>query len=79
VLQPGEPWTARIKALRANSSAKSHAELDESTELDEGNPAELAGQYRELVARLPHVNVLGGCCGTDARHVREIAAACMPP
>jgi S-methylmethionine-dependent homocysteine/selenocysteine methylase len=79
VLAPGEAWTMRIRALRANSSAKSHAELDESTELDEGNPAELAAQYRELVARLPQINVLGGCCGTDARHVREIAAACARP
>jgi S-methylmethionine-dependent homocysteine/selenocysteine methylase len=78
VLEPGAAWTARIRALRANASKKNHAELDESTELDEGNPAELGRQYRALVARLSHINVLGGCCGTDHRHVREIAAACAP-
>jgi S-methylmethionine-dependent homocysteine/selenocysteine methylase len=75
-LEAGESWTARIRALRANSSRKSHAELDESPEIDEGNPAELGSQYRELRERFPHINVLGGCCGTDHRHVRQIAAAC---
>lgn len=76
VLEPGEPWTGRIGALRANSSDKSHAELNESPTLDEGDPAELGSQYRQLVAHYPHFRVLGGCCGTDHRHVREIAAAC---
>jgi homocysteine S-methyltransferase len=75
-LEAGEAWTERIGAIRANSSRKSHAELDESTELDEGDPVELAGQYRALVEKLPRLRVLGGCCGTDSRHIREIAAAC---
>jgi len=75
-LEPGERWTGRIRGLRANSSCKSHAELDESPELDEGNPTELAAQYRALLDKHPHINVLGGCCGTDHRHIREIAAAC---
>lgn len=76
VLAAGEGWTQRIRGVRANSSAKSHAELDESPELDEGNPAELGAQYRALLERFPGISVLGGCCGTDARHVREIAEAC---
>jgi S-methylmethionine-dependent homocysteine/selenocysteine methylase len=66
----------RIRGLRANSSAKSHAELDESPELDEGDPVALGQQYRALRRRFPHLGVLGGCCGTDHRHVREIALAC---
>lgn len=76
VLEPGEPWTERIGGLRANSSSKSHAELNESPTIDEGNPVELGAQYRALVERFPHFRVLGGCCGTDQRHIREIAAAC---
>src|SRR5688572_4659313 len=68
-LPPGAPWTARIRGLRANASTKSHAELDQATELDVGNPDELGRQYRELRARLPNLNVLGGCCGTDLRHI----------
>jgi homocysteine S-methyltransferase len=76
-LAAGEPWTMRIRGLRANSSRRSHAELDESPELDEGDPVELGAQYRDLRARFPHINVLGGCCGTDHRHVREIALACV--
>lgn len=66
----------RIRGLRANASRKSHAELDESTVLDSGNPAELAAQYRGLRQRLPGLSVLGGCCGTDHRHVAAIFAAC---
>jgi homocysteine S-methyltransferase len=77
VLTAGGSWTERIRGLRANASAKSHAELDESPELDEGSPPELGAQYRALLDRLGHVNVLGGCCGTDHRHVRCIAEACV--
>jgi S-methylmethionine-dependent homocysteine/selenocysteine methylase len=73
-----EPWVDRIRGLRANASTKSHAELNESTELDVGNPAELAAQYAGLRRRLPNLNVMGGCCGTDHRHVDAIAAACAP-
>ena len=62
--------------MRANASTKSHAELDEATELDQGDPAELGRQYAQLKRRLPGLNVLGGCCGTDHRHVERIAAEC---
>ena len=74
-LTPGAPWTARIRGIRANASTKSPAELDQATELDIGNVAELAQQYRDLRARLVNLNVLGGCCGTDLRHLEAIAAA----
>ena len=73
-----EPWVDRIRGLRANASTKSHAELNESTELDVGDPAELGAQYAGLRGRLPNLNVMGGCCGTDHRHVDAIAAACAP-
>jgi S-methylmethionine-dependent homocysteine/selenocysteine methylase len=74
-----EPWVNRIRGLRANASRKSHAELNESTELDIGNPDELGAQYADLKRRLlPGLNVVGGCCGTDHRHVERIAAACAP-
>lgn len=76
VLEPDEHWTQRIGALRANSSSKSHAELNESPTIDEGDPVELGAQYKSLVTTFPHLRVLGGCCGTDHRHIRAIAAAC---
>jgi S-methylmethionine-dependent homocysteine/selenocysteine methylase len=76
-LKTGESWTKRVRAVRANSSRKSHAELDESPTLDEGNPQELGAEYRALRARFPQINVLGGCCGTDHQHIAEIAAACL--
>jgi S-methylmethionine-dependent homocysteine/selenocysteine methylase len=74
-LEDGAPWVERLGGLRANASRKSHAELDESEELDEGDPAELAERHRELHPRLPNVSVVGGCCGTDHRHVAAIADA----
>ncbi len=71
----GAGWTDRIGAVRANASAKSHAELDESPTLDEGDPAELARCHLELSARLRNLAVVGGCCGTDHRHVGRIGRA----
>jgi len=68
----GEPWVDRIGGLRANASAKSHAELDESDSLDDGDPAELGAHYGELRPSLPRVTVIGGCCGTDHRHIGEM-------
>jgi S-methylmethionine-dependent homocysteine/selenocysteine methylase len=65
----------RIGGLRVNASRKSHAELDEATELDEGDPAALEGEHAELLGHLPNVTVIGGCCGTDARHVAAAGAA----
>lgn len=70
------PWARRIGGLRANASRLSHAELDEARELDAGDPDELGAQYAELLRRLPSLRVLGGCCGTDHRHVARIAEAC---
>lgn len=71
----GEAWTDRIRGIRANASSKSHAELDNSEELDTGDPVELGGQYGELLDKLKNLNVLGGCCGTDFRHIKAICNA----
>ncbi len=75
VLAEGGEELERIRGVRANASSKSHAELDEAEELDDGNPAELGQQYLYLRDRLKSLNVVGGCCGTDQRHVEEIAKA----
>ena len=71
----GEPWIQRLGGLRTNASAKSHVELDGADELDEGDPADLAARHASLQALLPNVNVLGGCCGTDHRHIDAICDA----
>lgn len=75
-LETGAAWTLRIRGLRANASRCSHAELDEAEILDEGNPEEFGGEHAAIIAQHPHINVLGGCCGTDRRHVESIADAC---
>ncbi len=62
-------WRSRIVGLRANASTRSHAELDAATELDEGDPVALARAQDDLRPRLPNLALVGGCCGTDARHV----------
>jgi homocysteine S-methyltransferase len=71
-----EPWTKRLRGLRANASKRSHAELDAAPDLDAGDPVELGRQYRDLRAKMRQFTVLGGCCGTDHRHVEQICFAC---
>jgi homocysteine S-methyltransferase len=66
-------WTRRIHGVRCNASRQSHAELDEAEVLDDGDVRELANGYRGLVDSMPWLNVFGGCCGSDLRHVTEIA------
>ena len=70
-------WVNRIGAVRANSSRRSHAELDQSTELDDGDVSELAQDYHQLLHMLPGLHVVGGCCGTDLRHVAAIGRSCL--
>jgi homocysteine S-methyltransferase len=78
VLDGPGPWD-RVLGIRANASEKSHAELDEAEELDEGDPVDLARRYLEIGERLPHLTVLGGCCGTDHRHIACVAEAWLAP
>ncbi len=73
VLDTSAVWTLRIGGIRSNASRQSHAELDSAETLDDGDPVELAELNAELLSRLPNIRVLGGCCGTDHRHVGCIA------
>jgi S-methylmethionine-dependent homocysteine/selenocysteine methylase len=75
VLEEDGAWKERIRGLRANASKMSHAELDEAEELDPGNPDELASDYVALRSKLPNLTVIGGCCGTDHRHIAAISKA----
>lgn len=70
-------WVSRIGSLRANASRQSHAELDESSVLDDGNADDLARDYQALLQLLPGLHVVGGCCGTDLRHVAAIGHQCL--
>jgi S-methylmethionine-dependent homocysteine/selenocysteine methylase len=79
VLESGGDWRGRVRGIRANASRMSHAELDEADELDDGDPHELGRQYEQLLSSVPDITVLGGCCGTDLRHVQQIAATCVRP
>jgi S-methylmethionine-dependent homocysteine/selenocysteine methylase len=78
-LEAGGAWLERLRGIRANASRRSHAELNEAPDLDAGDPAELGAQYRDLVGRFPRITVVGGCCGTDDRHIACIGAACRHP
>jgi homocysteine S-methyltransferase len=78
-LEKGESWVKRLRGLRANSSMRSHAELDNSPDLDTGDPLDLGRRYAHLRGALgTRFNIFGGCCGTDHRHVSAIAEACLP-
>lgn len=76
-IDPDAAWVARIVGIRANASRCSHAELDAAEELDDGDPQDLANHYRVLERLLPNLQVFGGCCGTDIRHITAIAGACL--
>ena len=76
-LDQDDVWVRRIRGIRANASRCSHAELNESTELDDGNPTEFGEQLEGLRSRRPHLTILGGCCGTDHRHVAAVCRSCV--
>lgn len=77
VLNSDQAWVKRIGGIRANASCKSHAELEESTELDAGNPQELGKQYKQLKTHLHNLKVVGGCCGTNHQHIAAMTQACF--
>jgi homocysteine S-methyltransferase len=78
-LATSDAWLGRIRGLRANASTLSHAELDAATELDAGDPIDLSQRYKSLRRQLKHLCVMGGCCGTDHRHIAAICEACFSP
>lgn len=78
LVERGGDWLDRIRGLRANASTRSHAELDAATELDAGDPVDLGRRYARLRQVMPRLTVLGGCCGTDHRHVAAISRFCAP-
>lgn len=67
-----EPWVKRVRGIRANASSLEKGTLCQLGHLEEGDPEELAGQYADLKSSYPHMNVFGGCCGTDEVHIRKI-------
>ena len=73
ILEAGSGWTDRIRGVRLNASRMSHAELDNATELDDGDAADLGRQVGDLCRKFPRIHVVGGCCGTDLRHIAEMA------
>ena len=76
VLEQDGAWNERIHGLRANASKMSHAELDEAEELDAGDPEELAARLRGAALRRFRTSTcVGGCCGTDHRHIDAISKA----
>ena len=77
VLAGDEPWVKRVRGLRPNASTRSHAELDEAEDLDAGDPVDLAARLGALRSRLPELTVVGGCCGTDERHIGEMCRAVL--
>lgn len=79
ILHEGGEWVNRIHGIRANASAKSHAELDESTSLDIGDKCQLANDYSALKGLLPALRIVGGCCGTDHTHLEMICEQFFSP
>jgi S-methylmethionine-dependent homocysteine/selenocysteine methylase len=79
VLESGDGWRERLRGVRANASTRSHVELDASDTLDSGDPEALGRDYRALRSLLPGLTILGGCCGTDHRHIEAMCRATHVP
>lgn len=77
-LSPDDRWRQRVRGIRANASPKSHAELNEASTLDEGDPAAFGVLHAALREQFPALCVIGGCCGTDQRHVEQAYLALGP-
>lgn len=77
VLETDEPWVKRIRGIRGNASTRSHAELDSAPDLDSGDPIDFGKRYRALRGRQAQLTILGGCCGTDCRHVEQVRFSCL--
>lgn len=76
-LENAGEWKNRKRGIRANTSTKSHEELDNSDALDSGDICALAEEYRELNRLLPKLAVAGGCFGTDHTHLEAICDAVL--
>lgn len=78
-LEREEDWISRIGGIRANASTKSHAELDDATDLDRGDVNDFGQRYGVLKRNYPSIRVLGGCCGTDHIHIEAVCENCLRP
>jgi S-methylmethionine-dependent homocysteine/selenocysteine methylase len=70
-LVPGD-WIMRLGGFMPNAVAMETVDLCKLGHLEDGDPVELGAQMSTLARRFPHINVWGGCCGTDSRHIGEI-------
>jgi S-methylmethionine-dependent homocysteine/selenocysteine methylase len=77
LLNLDEDWTQRIHGVKCNASKKSHAELEQCTEIDEGDPIEFAQDNQQLLYKLKNLNIFGRCCGTDTKHLEQICKTCI--
>jgi S-methylmethionine-dependent homocysteine/selenocysteine methylase len=59
------PWFERVRCIRAAKP-------------DNYSLEELGDRFRSLVRKHPHLNILGGCRGTDTHHVETICLATLP-
>jgi len=65
-------WTNRLGGFMPNAVAAETLDLCKLGHLEDGDPEELGDQMAGLARRFGHVNVWGGCCGTDGRHIGQI-------
>jgi homocysteine S-methyltransferase len=68
-------WTHRLRGVRPNASKMEKIALCKLGHIEDGDPVELGQQMADLRARFPHMDIFGGCCGTGAAHLREMAKA----
>ena len=62
----------RFLGIQANTSMLSYEELDHSKDIKSTDPIQFAENMLQLVKE-KQLKIIGGCCGTDHRHMEAIA------
>lgn len=68
----GTPLLGRLINFQANSSPLPPEELDNAPHLHESDPSHFAAEMAQLRSHFG-IPILGGCCGTDTRHIEQMA------
>ncbi len=67
-----EEALARLIGFQANASDLDQCDLDGSCEIH-ANPVEEWGRAMRIIHTEAGIPIMGGCCGTDGRHIRYLA------
>lgn len=72
------PALTRFQGIQGNASAQDFTTLSRASDLLSSDPASFAQASLNLRTLAP-LRIFGGCCGTDGRHIRQLARRLTKP